>query len=302
MTHCEGKPPTMRRANDVSIIAFFSLLALVLLPCTVGAQGTEGTQGSEHGGEASSAVAANPVSQRADEEEPAGELVGFVRNEAIKGLAEALRYGMEGFRQGDKAKLEATLEMIHEGYARIPIVDEARLAVSVPRTMFGHGVELGVTGWRDLTIDARTRVVGPELAMRGPKGLELTAGAYMGNINIEESWGRFAMARVQAERAFGDLELLLNLERGEIHSDGEAGFLGEGPYHKYETQGVVPFTMIPGLRRIPGSIALAVEFKQTNFGGDGPQDHEITKIIGYEFPLTTMATKFGHALSHSRGQ
>ena len=288
----------MSKTNDV-YIGLFSLLVLVLLPSTMGAQEPEGTQARAGGSDASSVAAAAPVSQRADTEEPAGELVGFTRNESSTSLAEAFRYGMEGFRQGDKAKLEATLEMIHEQYGRIPIIDEARLAVSVPRTMFGHAVELGVTGWRDLTIDARSRVVGPELAFQGPKGLELTAGAYMGNINIEESWGRFAMARAQAERAFGNFELLLNLERGRIHSHGETGFLGEGLYHKYEMEGVVPFAMIPGLRRVPGSIAVSAEFKQTNFGGEGPQDHEVTKIVGYEFPLTGMATKFGRALSRS---
>ncbi len=299
MMDCEGSTWAMRKANDVCI-TLVSLLALVLLSSTVGAQEPEGTQARGGGSEASAATAAAPASQRADTEEPDGELVGFARNESSKNFAEAFRYGMEGFRQGDRAKLEATLEMIHEAYGHVPIIDEARLAVSVPATMFGHRVEVGAAGWRDLTIDARSRVLGPELAMQGPGGLELTAGAYMGNINIEESWGRFAMARIQAERAFGDLELLLNIERGRIHSDGETHFLGEGLYHKYEGEGALPFSMIPGLRHVRGSIVVSVEIKQTNFAGDGPQDHEITKIIGYEFPLTAVARGFGHALSRSQ--
>lgn len=279
---------------------FFFLLVVVSLPSTVEGQDNKAAQGNGDGSAASSVPAAPPASQGVDTEEPAGELVGFARNETSHSFAEAFRYGMEGFRQGDKAKLEATLEMIHEAYGHVPIIDEARLALSMPATMFGRAIEVGVAAWRDLTIDARSRVLGPELAILGPKGLELTAGAYMGNVNIEESWGRFAMARVQAERAFGDFELLVNLERGGIHSDGETRFLGEGRYHKYEMEGVVPFTMIPGLRRVPGSLAVSVEIKQTNFGGDGPHDHEITKIIGYEFPLTAVATSFAHALSHSR--
>ena len=285
----------MRKSNDV--FALFALLLLVLLPSTVGAQETQGVQGAGGRSEPSSAAAVAPVSQRADTEEPAGELVGFGRNESGKGFAEAFRYGMEGFRQGDKAKLEATLEMIHEHYGHVPIVDEARLAVSVP---IGRGVELGVTGWRDLTIDARSRVIGPELAVQGPKGLELTAGAYVGNINIEEDRGRFVMERAQAERAFGDLELLANFERGHIHSAGDASSLGDGVFKKYEAEAVIPLSIIPGLHRVLGSITLAIERKQTTFGGDGPDDREITKILGYEFPLTTVATKFGHALSRSR--
>jgi hypothetical protein len=289
----------MRKTNDLCTTLVF-LLALALLPSTVRAQEPGGNQASAGGSEPASVAPANPASQKADTEEPAGELVGAVRNESAGLVAEAFRYGAEGFRKWDKAKLEATLEMIHEAYARVPIIDEARLAVSVPRTIFGHGAELGVTGWRDLTIDARSRVLGPELALQGPGGIELTAGAYVGNINIEESWGRFAMARVQAERAFGDLELLLNLEHGRIHSDGEPGFLGEGFYHKYEMEGAVPFSMIPGLRHVPGSLAASVEFKLTNFGGEGPHDHEITKIVGYEFPLTGMATKIAHGFNHKK--
>ena len=289
----------MRTANDVCT-TLVSLLALVLLPSTVGAQEPEGTQARGGGSETSVAAAVAPVSQRADTEEPDGELVGFVRNESVKGFAEALRYGMEGFRQGDQAKLEASLEMIHEGYARVPIVDEARLAVSFPRTIFGHGVELGVTGWRDLTIDARTRVVGPELGVQGPQGLELTAGAYIGNISIEDARGRFVMERAQIERAFGDLELLANFERGYIHSAGDTSSLGDGVFKKYEAEAVIPLSLIPGLHRALGSIAFFIEKKQTTFGSGGPDDHEITKILGYEFPLTAMATKFGHALSRSR--
>ena len=287
----------MRTTNDVCVILFF-LLAFVLLPSTVGAQAAQGTQGTQESGggsEPATAAAAAPASQGADTEELNGELVGAIRNESATNVAEAFRYGAEGFRRWDKAKVEATLEMIHEQYGNPPIIDEARLAVS---KALGRGVEIGVTGWRDLTIDARSRVVGPELAMQGPIGLELTAGAYFGNINIEESWGRFVMARAQVERVLGELELLANFERGRIHSDGESGFLGEGFYHKYEAQGVVPFTMIPGLRRVPGSIAVSVEIKQTNFGGEGPKDHEITKILGYEFPLTGVATKVANALRH----
>ena len=296
--------------------ALFALLALTLSASVVSAQATSSTPESQTASAAAAAAPAKecpggtPCSQTsaerpanvrtADSEEPGSELVGAVRNEATSSFAEAFRYGIEGFSQGDKAKVEATLELIDEAYVRTPIIDEARVAVSFSRTMFGGGVELGMAVWRDLTIDARSRVVGPEFAMLGPKGLELTAGAYIGNINIEESWGRFAMARAQVERAFGGLELLGNFERGRIHSDGDIRSLGDGVYKKYEAQVVFPLAMIPGLHRLAGSIALSVEDKQTTFGGHGPDDHEISKILGYEFPLNAVATGIANAVHRSK--
>ena len=48
--------------------------------------------------------------------------------------------------------------------------------------MFGRQVELGVSLWRDLTSDGRVpECVGLSFAVPGPKSLELTAGAYVGN-------------------------------------------------------------------------------------------------------------------------
>jgi hypothetical protein len=222
----------------------------------------------------------------AADDDPQGELSAIIINEISRErLSQAIQAGIEGNRDFRRVAIDGVFTIKREDGKLY--WDEGRFALKAKlKTKSGHEFRVGPAVWKDLTIDANTKVAGVEAATKGPFKTELAAGGYAGTVDVLGTNGRLIQSWVQIERKLGPVELTFESFNGKIRGTGDPSALGTGRFSKHEIKGEIDLRDFKATHLIPIAISAKVEKKHTAFGAYGPNQSETIALVGVRVPLT----------------